>query len=165
MFRKLVSVLILVLFCATLCANVFAEDQKVGLINFRKAGFECKKGKTFQKEFEEKDKKAKEELDEMAKELRKLRDEADLLSDKAKAKKEEELMKKQVAFNDSRRKKSEEILRWRDDKMREITKDITDATSAYAKNNGYDMILDQMVSVYYTDKYDITDEIMKELNK
>ncbi|NQU95300.1 MAG: OmpH family outer membrane protein [Candidatus Omnitrophica bacterium] len=165
MIKKLISMLILVLFCATFCANVFAEGQKVGLINFRKAGFECKKGKAFQAEFEGKDKKAKEELDKMAKELRKLRDESDLLSDKAKAKKEEELRKKQVAFNDSRRKKSEEIIRWRDDQMREITKEITDATAAYAKNNGYDMILDQMVAVYFTETYDITDEILKELNK
>ncbi len=165
MFKKLVSTMILILFCITLCENVFAEGQKVGLINFRKAVFECKKGKALRKEIEQKDKKAKEELDKMAKELRKLRDESDLLSDKARAKKEEELRKKQVVFNDSRRKMSEELLRWRDDKMREITKNITDATAAYAKKNGYDMILDQMALVYYTDKYDITDEILKELNK
>ena len=39
------------------------------------------------------------------------------------------------------------------------------AASEYAKKNDYNMVLDGSVFVYSSENYDITDAILKELNK
>lgn len=145
--------------------SVFAEDMKLGYINTRKVIYEYKKMKDFQKEFEKKDKEAKDEFDKITNQIRKLRDEMDLLAEKAKKKKQAELAEKGEELNEFRRTKGEELMRWRDTKIREINDDVVSATEGFAKENGYDIVFDQMASVYSAKKYDITDEIIKILNK
>ncbi|OGW74776.1 MAG: hypothetical protein A2Z72_05050 [Omnitrophica bacterium RBG_13_46_9] len=158
-------VMAIVIACVVLSGNVFAEGLKVGVLDFRKAGTECKKAKVFQEELNKKRDTTQKELDKMAEEMRKLKDEIDLMAEEAKEKKQQELREKTREFNEIRRTRGEELMMWRDDKMREIGKDIIDATNSFAEKNGYDLIIDQMAAVYSSKKYDISDEVLKELNK
>lgn len=164
MQKKLLGIAVILL-CMTLCGSVFAEDIKIGVMNFRQAFLEYEKTKDFQKELETKDEAAKKEFDDKAKEVRKLRDEIELLSEKAKEKKREELLKRTNELNAFRRTKGEELLRWRDTEMREINGDIINIVNKYAEKNKYDVIFDKMSSVYSSEKYNITNEIITELNK
>jgi len=163
--QKKVLGIAVILLCTILCGSVFAEDLKIGVMNFRKAFLEYEKTKGFQKELETKDEAAKKEFDVKAKEVRKLRDEIELLSEKAKEKKREELLKRTNELNAFRRNKGEELLRWRDTEMREINDNIVNTVNKYAQKNGYDVIFDKMSFVYSSDKYEITEKIITELNK
>jgi outer membrane protein len=163
MFKK---VMCLVIACCCIMSGVsFAAELKIGVLDFRKTGNEYDKAKELRKELEVKRDGTQKEIEEMTAEISKLRDELDLLSESAKEKKQAELREKTREYNEFRRTKSEELLYWRDSKMREITKDIIDTATNFAKKNGYDIILDQMAAVYYSEKFDITDTILKELNK
>ncbi len=164
MIKKILVIMVLII-SLTLSTDAFAKEQKIGIINFRKVGSECKKGKEYQKEMEAKDRAIGEELEKKLDEIRKLRDEIDLLSEKAKEKRRAELREKSLAFDKVKRDKTEELIRWRDTKMSEISNDIVDVTAEFAEENGYNLIIDRMASVYSLKKYDITDDIIKRLNK
>jgi len=163
MIRK--TGLITLILCLFLLPAAFSADMKIGYINMRRAFYEYKKTKDFQKELEEKDTLAKEEFEKKAENFRKMRDEIDMLSDKAKEKKQAELREKAKELDEYRKTKGEELIRWRDEKIREINKDLMDATGGFAKKNNYDIVLDKMAFVYSPEEYDITDKVLKEVNK
>lgn len=164
MFKKFAVILIPIVYFA-LSANAFPEDAKIGVMNFRKIFYEYKETKDFQKELESKDEEAKKEFEKKADEIRKLRDEISLLSEKAKEKKETALREKAMDLDKFRRDKGEDLLRWRDAKVADIDKVIRSAAADFAQKNGYDMILDNIALVYSSDKDNLTEEILKELNK
>ena len=49
--------------------------------------------------------------------------------------------------------------------IRGISKEISDVCEKYGKDKGYDAILDARATLYTPESLDITDEILKELNK
>lgn len=164
MAKKFLCIMI-VFACLALTAKAHAADLKIGYVDMRKIFYEYEETKKFQKDLETKDQSAKEEFEKKTNEIRQMRDELELLSEKAKDKKNEELRRKTKELNDFRRDKGEELLAWRDAEVRRINKTIGDTTSEFAKKNGYNMVFNQMAFVYSSGNYDITDEILKELNK
>ena len=164
MFKKLISAAIFVISLAV-ASNGFCADLKIGYVNMRKTFFEYKKTKEFNKKLEGKDASLKKELDKKTQAIRKLRDEIDLLSDKAKQKKEPELRKKMQDLDEFRKKNVEQFIKEKDDMFKEIRQDITGVVGAYSKKNGYDVIFDQGIFVYSNPEFDVTDIVIKELNK
>jgi outer membrane protein len=164
MFRKLLSVIVLFVL-VTAPISAFGAESKMGYINMRKVFFEYKKTKAFNEELEKKDEALKKEMEGKTQVIRKMRDEIELLSDKAKEKKEPELRQKLKELDDFRKDKIESFLRDKDEKFKEIREDILTVSTAYAKKNGYDMIFDEAIFVYAVNKFDITDDIIKDLNK
>ena len=164
MFRKILSVIVLFVSIA-LPTSAFSAEIKMGYINMRKVFFEYNKTKTFNEDLEKKDEALKKEMEEKAQVIRKMRDEVEILSDKAKEKKEPELRQKLKELDDFRKEKIESFIKDKDEKFKEIREDIISVSTAYAKKNGYDMIFDEAIFVYSTNKFDITDDIIKELNK
>ena len=164
MIRKFLGFVILIL-CLILSKQAFSEDLKVGSINMRKVFYEYKKTKDFNERLEKEDEIVKKEIEKKTENLRKLRDEIDLLSEKAKEKREPELRKKIRELDDFRKDKIEGLIQEKDEMFKEIRKDVFDVSATYAKKNGYNIILDEAVFVYRSDKYDITSDIIEELNK
>jgi len=151
--------------CFLLSHATYAQEPKIAVINMRKVFYEYKKTKNFNQTLENEDKELKKEIDQKTEEIRKLRDEIDLLSEKAREGRQPELREKMRTLEEFRRKKLEEFLRRKDDMFKEIRADILSQAEIYAKKNGYDMIFDKAIYVYSSDKYDVTDNIVKMLNK
>ena len=164
MIRKILTFVSLSI-ALLLCSNSQAAELKIGSIDTQKVFYEYNKRKDFQKSLEAKDKKLREEVEKKTQEIRKLRDEIDLLSDNAKAKKEPQLREKIKQFDEFGNQKREEFIREKDEMYKEIRDDILKVSEEYAKKNGYDVIFDKTVFMYSTDKYDVTAPILKELNK
>jgi len=164
MGRKILGAVVLVL-CMVLSAGAFAKELKVGVLDMRKVFYEYNKTKDFNQKLEKEDAEVKKEIEKKTQELRKIRDEIDLLSEKAKEKKEPELRKKIKDLDDFRKEKIEEFLRKKDEMFKEIRQDIMDTANTYATKNGYDLLFDNAMFVYSTENFDITDVIIKELNK
>jgi outer membrane protein len=164
MNKKFVAVLV-ILCCLALPATTLAEELKIGYLNMRKVFYEYDKTKAFNETLEREDKKIKKEVEERTEKVRRLRDEMDLLSEKAREKKEPELRKKITELDNFRKDKVNEILRKKEDMFKEIRENIMDVSDKYAKKNGYDVIFDEALFVYSQKKYDITDDIIKRLNK
>ena len=164
MNKKFVAVLIVVL-CLALPGYTFAEGLKIGYINMRKVFYEYNKTKAFNETLEIEDKKIKEEVDKKTEEVRRIRDEMELLSEKARKKKEPELRRKIGELDNFRRDKVDGILRKKEEMFKEIRENIMDVSEKYAKKNGYDVVFDEALFVYSQKKYDITNDSIKKLNK
>lgn len=164
MLKKCIGLSILIL-CLALSNFAFCEELKIGYINMRKVFYEYKKTKEFNEKLEKEDKGVKEEIEKRTQEIRKLKDEMDLLSEKAQEKKEPEMRQQIKELDAFRREKVDGILQNKEKMFKEIRSDILDISEGYAKQQGYDIILDGALFVYSSKKYDVTDEIIKKLNK
>ena len=148
-----------------LAASAFADTGKVGYVNMRKLFYEYDKTKNFNQELEKEDQRLKDEMQKKTDEIRKLRDEIDLLSEKAKEKRQPELQMKIQDLDKFRKEKLEGFIKKKDTMFQEIRNDIMSVAENFAKKNGYNMVFDEAVFVYVTSEKDITDALLKELNK
>jgi len=164
MGRKILGALVLVL-CMALSTGAFAKELKVGCLDMRKVFYEYNKTKDFNQKLEAENAQVKSEIEKKTQELRKIRDEIDLLSEAAKEKRAPELRQKIKSLDDFRKGKIEEFLRKKDEMFKEIRENIMATSRAYAAKNGYDLLFDNAIFVYSAKKFDITDAIVKELNK
>jgi outer membrane protein len=164
MVKRFLGLIVLTV-CLALSTEAFAKELKIGSVDMRKVFYEYKKTKDFNAKLEKEDAKLKEEADKRTQDIRKLKDEIDLLSEEAQEKRQPELRQKIKELDDFKKEKVEKFLREKDDMFKEIRKDILSASDNYAKKNGYDLLFDEAVFVYATKDYDITDTILKELNK
>ena len=89
----------------------------------------------------------------------------DLLSKKAQEKREPKMRQKIKELDDFRKDRVNGILRKKEEMFGEIRNDILDVSKKYSKKNGYDVVFDEALFVYSLKKYDITDDIIKRLNK
>ena len=164
MKKKLLGLAILIL-CFALSSAAFAENSKIGYADRRKIYSEYEKAKNFNKKLEKEDGEVKSEIEKRSKELRKLYEETELLSDDAKKKKETELRESAEKLEAYRKEKIDGFLKQQNDMFQEIQEDIQSVAEKYAIANGYDVILDEAVFVYSSDTLDVTNAILKELNK
>ena len=89
----------------------------------------------------------------------------ELLSEKARQKKEAQLEAKLKELDEFRRAKQTEVSQKYDEGIRVISEEINKACEQYGKNKKYDCILDVRASLYVQNSLDVTDDILKELNK
>jgi len=163
MHKKTIAILLVSLFLLT--PVTFARDLKIGYMNMRAIFAEYDKIKKYNEELESKDAEIRKEIEEKAEGLRKLRDEMELLSEKAKKEKQPEFEKRVRELEEFRRRKVEEFISRKDEMFKQIREDIIKVAGDYAKRNRYDMVADEAAFIYFDEKYDITKEILKELNQ
>jgi outer membrane protein len=139
--------------------------NKISYVNLGKVFDEYQKTKDFDEvlEKERKDKQAQREK--MVKEIRKLKDALELMSKKAKEKKQTEIDQKIKKLQEFDREVNTELKQKRDSMVREILKEIDTTIQEYGQKEKYDMILDGRSLLYSNDSIDITDHILKILNE
>ena len=145
---------------------VRAEDApKYGFVDVAKIFDEFQKTKENDRVLQEAGKKKEDERDSFVREIRQMKDELALLSDDAKAKKQEALSKKikdlQDFDNDTRQALGEQ----RNGVVREIFKDIDTAVQAVGQKKGLDLVFNDRALLYHNPKLDLTREITDQLNK
>ena len=169
MNRKIVlavaAIFIFVSLYAMESRTVFAAESKIGYVDMAKVFSEYNKTKDAEKTLEDKGKAKEDERKKIVDEIRKLKDEQSLLSDKAKAEKQGVIDDKIKGLQDFDRKTRDELLKDRNDSLGNILKDIEKIVTDYAKETGYDMVLDSRMLLYSKEGYDLTAEVLKRLNK
>ena len=167
--RKLAVLAVALLFVSGLlvgaAGQAFAKEYKIGYVDLAKVFDEFKKTKDSEKKLEEKGKAKEAERAKLVDELRRLKDEQALLSDKAKADKQTVIDTKIKALQDFDRITRDELVKERNDMLGGILKDIEKVVSDYAKANNYDMILNSRMLLYGQDQYDLTKDVVANLNK
>ena len=163
--KKILLLGIITILAFTVATNSLAEGLKIGFADKLKILFEYKKAKELNEALEKENQNAKVEFNKRTEEIKKLRDEMELLSESARREKGPELEKKLKELDRFRREKQQEIGRKYDEGIRSISEEISGVCEKYGKNKGYDAILDARAALYVPELLDITDEILKELNK
>jgi len=153
------------LFLGLAAEKAYAKEYKIGYVDLAKVFDEFKKTKDSEKNLETQGKAKEEERKKLVDELRKLKDEQALLSEKAKAEKQTVIDTKIKTLQEFDRKTRDELLKQRNDALGGILKDIEKVVTDYAKETGYDIVLNSRMLLYGADQYDLTAEVLKRLNK
>jgi len=163
--RKLMMVVLAGMLILGVVTAAQAQDLKIGFADKVKLFYDYNKTKDLNKSLEEESIKARDEFEAKSAEIRKMNDEMALLSESARKEKQPQLDARIKDFEDMRRVKSQELARKQDEGFKGIVNDIKAVCETYGKANGYNMIIDKNVTLYFTDGQDVTEAILAELNK
>ena len=164
--RKIVLAVAVIFVLAILVPQYsFAKEYKIAYVDLAKVFDEYSKTKEADKALEEKGKSKEADRKKLVDDIRKLRDEQALLSDKAKAEKQPAIDAKIKQLQDFDRSARDEIIKQRNDSVGNILKDIEKVVTDYSKQEGYDVIFNSRMLLYGNETMDLTPEILKRLNK
>ena len=135
-----------------------------GFVDLAKVSDEYAKTKDYEKSFEVQVKAKDAERQKMIDEVRKLKDEQALMSEKAKAEKQTVIDDKIKNLQDFDKKVRDDLIKQRNTMLGEIQKDIDGVISAYSKEAGYDIVLIKQTVLYAGNELDLTPEVTKRLN-
>ncbi|MFH0935589.1 MAG: OmpH family outer membrane protein [Candidatus Omnitrophota bacterium] len=152
-------------FVAAAAVGIAQAADKFAYIDLSRVFSEYKKTKDYDKVLSDREKKYTDERDKRVNEIKQFEDKMNLLSEKNKEAKKQELEKKVKDFQEYDRLQQTDLRKEQDEKMKDILKDIEDAVQAYSKKEGYTMVFNDRVLVFQDKRLDITDEVMKILNK
>ena len=142
----------------------YAAGEKIGYVDLARIFDEYQKTKTFDKTLEGKGAAKQGERDKMVNEIKKLRDEAELLGAKAKEEKQVAIDEKIKTLQDFDRNTRDALRKERDGMVRDILKEIETVIQDFGKAQGYTFIFNDRVLVFKSEGSDLTNQITKTLN-
>lgn len=143
--------------------GVYAAD-KIGTVDLARVFDEYTKTKEFDKNLESKGAAKQAERDKMVADVKKLRDEAELLSAKAKDDKQTVIDEKIKTLQDFDRTTRDALRKERDGMVRDILKEIEVVIQDFGKAQGFGYIFNDRVLVYKSEGNDLTNQVIKVLN-
>ena len=167
MRRVLVIALLAIFAFSSSVHTARAVELKVGYIDMQKLFGGFKKMQEADAKLEVKQKQKTEERKKMVESIRRLKDEMELLSEEGKESKQAEFDQKVASLGEFDKATRGELIKEGEGILRELTKEIDDVISSYGKKHGYDMIFnkDKRILLYEQESLDITDSILRALNK
>ena len=165
--RKTVVMLLLVgiAVCGMRPSELLAKDEKIAFVDPMKIVREYQRTKDFEQILEKEVKKGQAELDSRTESIKSLKDNLEILSEEAKKGKEEEIYKKIQELRNVEKETKDNLLRMRDENMRDILKEINEIVDEHGKSKGYSLVLDGRMILFSDANLDISDEILKILNE
>ncbi|MGD2278529.1 MAG: OmpH family outer membrane protein [Candidatus Omnitrophota bacterium] len=142
-----------------------AKDGKIGYVDLRRAFYEYGKTRTFEDELNKLTDQRQAERTKKVEAISKLRDELELLSGNARNKKQGQVEEKIADLNEYDRATRQQLLNKKNDMFREVIDDIQVVVDGMGKKGDYDYILDSRNIMYSKEDFDLTDEVIKKLNK
>lgn len=167
--RRVIAVLIAAVFTAAIVfgasVKAYAKEYKIGYADPEMIMEGYKKTKDVTAAFEKKGKEKQVEDTKYVDEIKKLKDEQALLSEKGKAEKQKVIDEKIKNLQDFRRKAQADMMKDRNDLLGSLYKDVLGSIEAYAKEKGYDLILNARAMMYGSPQDDVTKDVLDRLNK
>lgn len=163
--RKVIAVLIAVLLCSWVSLAHAEQTFKLGYVNLKKVLDDYKKVTEGEGQLLEEAEKKTKEREKLVNEIKKLREKVDLLKDKEKEKEQKELDEKVKELQDFTYETRTSLRQDRDEKFREIMKEIKDVLDEYGQSRNYNIIIDDTLLLYKESSLDVTEDIIKMLNQ
>ena len=154
----------LLLTAGLISAPAFAAGEKIGYVDLARIFDEYQKTKDFDKTLEGKGQAKQSDRDKMVNEVKKLRDEAELLSAKAKDDKQAVIDERIKALQEFDRVTRDDLRKQRDVMVRDILKEIETVIQDFGKAQSYSFIFNDRVLVFKSEGSDLTAQVIKTLN-
>jgi len=161
---RVVAILFLVSVSLSAVNLAFAAGEKIAYMDLAKIFDEYNKTKDLDKQLENKGTAKQAERDKLVAEIKKLKDELELMGDKGKEAKQTAIDEKIKKLQDFDRESRDALRKERDDMARQILKEIKDTIDEVGKKEGYFLILDSRAILYGKESDDLTNGILKMLN-
>ncbi|MDO8603327.1 MAG: OmpH family outer membrane protein [Candidatus Omnitrophota bacterium] len=154
-----------VIFLSLFISVGFAESQgKIGYIDLSRSFDEYQKTKDLDKELEAKGDMKQQDREKVVQEIRKMRQELELMNKNAREKKEADIEAKIKFLQEFDQGAKADLTKERDNMVKDILKEMSDVIKEYGENNGYSIIVNDRVLLYGGQELDLTNEIVKILN-
>ncbi len=167
MFRRkgVVTAVVLLFAVLGLGLNAFAAAEKIAYVDLSQTFDKYEKTKVYDDSLASLQAGKEKELEGMAKDIKALEDKMSLLTEKAKAEKQQELDEKNKKIRQMSQQIALDLRKERDERLKEILQDIEKVIQDYARKNGYDFVLNDRVLLYGSASADITQDVIKTVNK
>ena len=162
---KVLAVLIVFLLITPQAFAAKDKETKIGYVDLLRVFSGYKKTQESETVLEKKAEGKNKERDKMVAKIKKLQEEAEILSEKGKKKKNAQIEEKLKDLRDFDRAAREELNRERDSMGRDVLIEINKSIMDYGEKQSFDLILDSRTLFYAGDPMDISDEIIREMNK
>jgi len=146
------------------CPLVAAAELKIGYVDPAAILDNYQRTKDAEAALQQRHKQKQAELEERVNELKKLRQNAELLNDQAREAKTREIEEKSDAFKRLKTQTERELLRERNQMLKDIVGEINQAVADYAKSNAFSVVVDERFLLYGEPGLDVTDAVLKILN-
>ena len=150
------------LFVLTVAAQA---AEKFAYVDLSRIFSEYGKTKDYDKTLGDKENLYTAERDKKVSEVKSFQDKMNLLSEKEKEAKKADIETKVKTLQDFDRQKQADLRKEQDEKMKEILKNIEEATKKYSEKEGCTLVFNDRVLVYQNKSLDITNKILEILNK
>ncbi|MFZ5802263.1 MAG: OmpH family outer membrane protein [Candidatus Omnitrophota bacterium] len=157
--------LILVSVFAFSGAAVYAADKPYAFVNAAKLFDEYQKTKDNDAVLQQEGQAKEKERNVIVEDIRKMKDEIELLSDEAKKTKQETMNQRIRDLQDFDMKTRQELMQKRQTIVEEIFAEIDQVVQKYGKEKNLDYIINDRAVLYQNEAYNITPVILEELNK
>ena len=165
MNKTFVAVIAVIIVGMFLVSPASAEAMKIGYVDLRRAFYEYEKSKNFDTELTKLTNERGEKRNKMVDEVRKMRDESELLSDSAKAAKLKQLNTKITALNEYDTNTRQELLNKKNEMFRVVIGDIQKIVEDIGARDKYTYVFDSRNIMYSQKQDDLTDQVVTRLNK
>ncbi|MCX5657083.1 MAG: OmpH family outer membrane protein [Candidatus Omnitrophica bacterium] len=155
---------LVVLFVLGLTVHSFAQELKVGYIDISRTFDEYTRTKEADAVLEKKGLDKEAQREKMVNEIKKLKEELDLVADKVKSEKQKSLEDKLKVLQEYDRAAREDLGKERDNIVKEILKEIDEIIQEFGKKEGYTFIFNDRVLLYKDKTKELTDSIISMLN-
>ena len=166
--KSVISKVVAMLFLASVSLgavnSAFAAGEKIAFMDLGKIFDEYNKTKDLDKQLENKGTAKQAERDKLVAEIKKLKDEFELMSDKGKEAKQAAIDEKIKKLQDFDRESRDALRKERDDMARQILNEIKGVIDEVGKKEAYLLILDSRAILYGKEGDDLTNSILKMLN-
>ena len=147
-----------------LCGPAFAVGEKMGYVDLPRVFDEYQKTKELDKALEAKGAQKQAERDKLVADVKKLRDEAELLNAKAKEDKQAVIDERIKTLQEFDRTTRDALRKERDAMVRDILKEIEGVIQNFGKSQGYAYIFSDRALVFKAEGSDLTLQVIKTLN-
>lgn len=166
---KVIARFAVALFMILVCVSAvnglaFAAGEKIAYMDLAKIFDEYNKTKDLDKQLEDKGTAKQAERDKLVAEIKKLKDEVELMADKGKEAKQAAIDEKIKKLQDFDRESRDALRKERDDMARQILNEIKGVIDEVGKKEGYLLILDSRAILYGKEGDDLTNNILKTIN-
>jgi outer membrane protein len=162
-FRGLI-ILTVTLGLFLLTSLIYAEE-KIAYVELLQVFDEYSKTKEYDKILEKKQEDYQKARESKLEGVKQLQEKLSLLSEEERESQKSQLEDKIAQLQEFDRSQTQDLRKQRDEKVQEIFKDINKAIEAYAKKEGLSLVFDKRALVYQSEALDITQQILKILNK
>lgn len=145
-------------------SSASAADTKIGYVDMATIFDEYLKTKTFDKALEAKGAAKQADREKMVNEIKKLKDEAELLSASARDEKQGVVDEKIKSLQEFDRSTRSALGKERDNMVRDILKEIEGVIQDFGKSQGYSFIFYDRALAYKSENGNLTTQVIKVLN-
>ena len=162
--KKVIFAIALLMFIGGLTSICWAAE-KMASVNLEKVFNEYQKTKDEEAKLTKIGEEKQTEIDAKLKDIDQMKSDMDLMSDKEKGEMKTKLNKKMEELRQFDRQVRADLMRQRNEIIKGILDEIDKVIADYGKSKGYSIIFNSRALLYKNKGFDITDEVIKYLNK